>query len=141
MNAAFPTADQQPTAVMRKIAAMKTFAFETTIDVLVRVQAADEDSARKAVPAVLGAPSTADVRLANENARAGLGIDAVIEDVKFNVAPDFDLVEVNGEFVNRRGEARGRGGVAHQRTISRADGLGDRLDGASSTRIGRKKAV
>jgi hypothetical protein len=141
MNAAFPTADQQPTAVMRKIVAMKTFAFETTIDALVRVQAADEDSARKAVPAVLGAPGTADVRLANENASAGLGIDAVIEDVKFNVAPDFDLVEVNGECVKRRSEARAGGGVAHQRTIPRADGAGDRLGSAPSTLIGRKKAL
>src|SRR5262245_37342069 len=123
MNAAFPTADQKPTAVMRKI--VKTFAFETTIDALVRVQAADEDSARKAVPAVLGAPGTADVRLANENASAGLGIDAVIEDVKFTVASDFDLVEVNGECVKRRSEARvGGGGVAIQRTIPRAGGAG-----------------
>ena len=85
---------------------MKTFAFETTIVVVVRVHAADEDSARKVAPTVLGAPGTADIRIANENASAGLGIDAVIEDVEFNVAPDLDLVEVNGERLKRRRCAR-----------------------------------
>jgi len=40
---------------------MTTFAFETTIDAVVRVQAADEDSARKAVPTVLAAPGIADI--------------------------------------------------------------------------------
>jgi hypothetical protein len=42
---------------------MRTFAFETTIDALVRVQAADKDSARKAVPTVLAAPGIADIRM------------------------------------------------------------------------------
>ena len=87
---------------MRKTVAKKTFAFETAIDAVVRVQAADEDSARKAVPSVLGAPGTTEIRIANENVIAGHGIDAVIEDVEFNVPPDFDLVEVNGERVKRR---------------------------------------
>jgi len=82
--------------------AKKTFAFETAIHAVVRVQAADEDSARKAVPSVLGAPGTTDIRIANEHAIAGLGINAVIEDVEFYVPPDFDLVEVNGERVKRR---------------------------------------
>jgi hypothetical protein len=86
---------------MRTTVAKKTFAFETAIDAVVRVQAADEDSARKAVPAVLGAPGTTEIRIANENASAGLGIDVVIEDVEFNVPPDFDLVEVNGVRVKR----------------------------------------
>ena len=67
---------------------MKTFVFETTIDALVRVRAADEDSARKVIPTVLGAPGTADIRLANESIGVGLGIEAVIDDVKFNAAPD-----------------------------------------------------
>jgi hypothetical protein len=75
---------------MRETAAMKTFAFETTIDAVVRVQAADEDSARKAVLTVLvAAPGIADIRIANENVIAGLGIDAVIDDVNFNSASDF----------------------------------------------------
>ena len=80
---------------------MRTFAFETTIDAVVRVQAADEDSARKAVPTVLAAPDIADLRIANENA-TGLGIDAVIDDVNFNSASDLVLLEVNGERVERR---------------------------------------
>ena len=59
---------------------MRTFAFKTTIDAVVRVQAADEDSARKAVPTVLAAPDIADIRIANENLAAGFGIDAVIDE-------------------------------------------------------------
>jgi hypothetical protein len=86
---------------MRETTAMTTFAFETTIDAVVRVQAADEDSARKAVPTVLAAPGIADIRIANENVAAGFGIDAVIDDVNFNSASDLVLLEVNGERVKR----------------------------------------
>ena len=81
---------------------MRTFAFETTIDAVVRVQAADEDCARKAVPTVLAAPDIAVIRIANENVAAGFCIDAVIEDVNFNSASDLVLLEVNGERVKRR---------------------------------------
>ena len=84
---------------------MRTFAFKTTIDAVVRAQAADEDSARKAVPIVLAAPGIADIRIANENVIAGLGIDAVIDDVNFNSASDLVLLEVNGERVKRRRRA------------------------------------
>ena len=80
---------------------MKTFVFETTIDALVRVRASDEDSARKVIPTVLGAPGTADIRIANENVGIGLGIQAVIDEVKFNAAPGLTLLEVNGERVKR----------------------------------------
>jgi hypothetical protein len=86
---------------MRKTVAMKTFAFETTIEAVVRVLAADEDSARKVIPTVLGAPGTADVRIANENVSVGLGIQAVIDEVEFNAAPGLTLLEVNGERVKR----------------------------------------
>ena len=102
MNTAFPYCDQQQTSSMRETAATRTFAFETTIDAVVRVQAADEDSARRAVPTVLAAPGIADIRIANENVIAGLGIDAVIDDVNFNSASDLVLLEVNGERVKRR---------------------------------------
>ena len=84
---------------------MRTFAFGTTIDAVVRVQAADEDSARKAVPTVLAAPGIADIRIVNENVIAGLGIDAVIDDVNFDSASDLVLLEVNGERVKRRRRA------------------------------------
>jgi len=80
---------------------MKNFVFETTIDALVRVRASDEDSARKVIPTVLGAPGTADIRIANENVGIGLGIQAVIDEVKFNAAPGLTLLEVNGERVKR----------------------------------------
>jgi hypothetical protein len=82
--------------------AMRDFAFKVDLVAIVRVRAADEDSARKAAPEVLGAPSTADIRIVNDNLNLGLGIDAVIEDVEFNVAPNVDLIGVNGERVKRR---------------------------------------
>jgi len=84
---------------MKESAAMRTFAFKTTIDAVVRVQAADEDSARKAVPAVLAAPDIPGA--------AGFGIDAVINDVNFNFASDLVLLEVNGERVKRVKRRRG----------------------------------
>ena len=84
---------------------MNTFTFTTNIEAVVHVLAADEDSARKLVPTVLGAPGTADIRIANENVIAGLGIDAVIDDVNFNFASDLVLLEVNGERVKRRRRA------------------------------------
>jgi hypothetical protein len=80
---------------------VKEFAFKVGLIARVRVQAADEDSARKAVPTVLAAPGIADIRIANENVVAGLGIDAVIDDVNFNSASDLVLREVNGKRVKR----------------------------------------
>ncbi len=65
-------------------------------------QSQDAVGARKAVPTVLAAPGIADIRIANENVIAGLGIDAVIDDVNFNSASDLVLLEVNGERVKRR---------------------------------------
>jgi hypothetical protein len=105
LNAAFPYCDQQQATGVRETAAMRTFAFGTTIDAVVRVQAADEDSARKAVPTVLAAPGIADIRIVNENVIAGLGIDAVIDDVNFDSASDLVLLEVNGERVKHRRRA------------------------------------
>jgi hypothetical protein len=46
---------------------MKDFAFKVNLVAVVRVRADDESVARKVVPTVLGAPGTADIRLANEN--------------------------------------------------------------------------
>jgi len=84
---------------------VKEFAFKVGLIARVRVQAADEDSARKAVPTVLTAPGIADIRIVNENVIAGLGIDAVIDDVNFNSASDLVLLEVNGERVKHRRRA------------------------------------
>jgi hypothetical protein len=97
----FPPRQTADPALMRKTVAMKTFTFETTIEAVVRVLAADEDSARKMVPTVLGAPGTADIRIANENVGVGLGIQAVIDEVEFNAALSLSLVEISGERVKR----------------------------------------
>ena len=50
---------------------MKDFAFKVYLVVLVRVRAADESVAPKVVPTVLGAPSTVEIGLANENNATG----------------------------------------------------------------------
>jgi hypothetical protein len=76
----------------RKTVGMKTFAFKTTIDAVVRVHAADEDSARKVVPTVLGAPGTTEIALANE-ANTATGQDARVTDVGFSIA---SLTPING---------------------------------------------
>ena len=62
---------------------MKDFAFKVNLVAVVRVRADDESVARKVVPTVLGAPSTVEIRLANEN-NAAVGNDANITDVDFS---------------------------------------------------------
>jgi hypothetical protein len=76
---------QKPTAFTKKTVPMKTFVFETTVDAVVRVLAADEDSARKVVPTVLGAPGTIEIALANE-ANTATGQHARVTDVSFSIA-------------------------------------------------------
>ena len=51
---------------------MKEFAFEVGLIARVRVRAADEASARRAVPSVIGAPGSAEIALANQ------GIDVLL---------------------------------------------------------------
>jgi hypothetical protein len=51
---------------------------------VVRVRADDESVARKIVPTVLGAPGTAEIRLANEN-NAATGCYAAVTDVDFSI--------------------------------------------------------
>ena len=63
---------------------MKDFAFKVNLVALVRVRAADESVARKVVPTVLGAPSTVEIGLANEN-NAATGRHATITDVGFSI--------------------------------------------------------
>ena len=63
---------------------MKDFAFKVYLVALVRVRAADESVARKVVPTVLGAPSTVEIGLANEN-NAATGRHATITDVDFPI--------------------------------------------------------
>ena len=64
--------------------AMKDFTFKVDLVAVVRVRADDESIARKVVPTVLGAPGTADIRLANEN-YAATGRHATVTDVDFSI--------------------------------------------------------
>jgi hypothetical protein len=63
---------------------MSDFSFKVNIVAVVRVRAADENVARKVVPTVLGAPSTFEIRLANEN-NAARGCSATVTDVDFTI--------------------------------------------------------
>ena len=63
---------------------MEVFAFKVNLVAVVRVRAEDESVARKIVRPVLGAPGTAEIRLANENS-AATGRDATITDVDFSI--------------------------------------------------------
>jgi hypothetical protein len=65
---------------------MKDFAFKVNLVAVVRVRAADESVARQVVPGVLGAPSTAEIGLANQNVRA-TGRDATVTSVDFSIGP------------------------------------------------------
>ena len=64
--------------------AMEDFAFKVNLVAVVRVRADDESVARKVVPTVLGAPGTAEIRLANEN-NAAKGRHATVTDVVFSI--------------------------------------------------------
>jgi hypothetical protein len=68
----------------REEPAMPDFDFTVNIVARVRVQAADENAARKAVPTVLAAPGTTEIRLANEN-NIAMGHDATVTDISFSV--------------------------------------------------------
>ena len=63
---------------------MRDFAFKVNLVAVVRVRADDESIARKVVPTVLGAPGTADIRLANEN-NAATAHHATVTDVDFSI--------------------------------------------------------
>jgi hypothetical protein len=65
---------------------MRDFEFKLNLVAVVRVQAADESVARAVVPQVLGAPGTAEIRLANRN-NLDLGHDAAVTSVDFSLGP------------------------------------------------------
>jgi hypothetical protein len=64
--------------------AVDDFTFKVNLVAVVRVRAGDESIARKIVPKVLGAPGTAEIRLANES-NAAKGRHATITDVVFAI--------------------------------------------------------
>jgi hypothetical protein len=64
--------------------AMEEFVFKVSLRAVVRVRAADEKVARNVVPAVLGAPSSTEIALANQNI-VPFGRDATITGVEFSM--------------------------------------------------------
>ena len=61
---------------------MKEYLFEVGVRAVVRVQASDPDAARKVVESVLGAPSSQEIELANQN-NQGAGREATVTAVDF----------------------------------------------------------
>ena len=61
---------------------MTEYLFEVGVRAVVRVQASDPDAARKVVESVLGAPSSQEIELANQN-NQGLARDATVTAVDF----------------------------------------------------------
>jgi hypothetical protein len=64
--------------------AMEDFTFKVNFVAVVRVRAGDESVACKIVPTLLGAPGTAEIRLANER-NAAKGRHATVTDVDFSI--------------------------------------------------------
>ena len=65
---------------------MANFTFEAKFVAVVHVSAADESTAREAVPRVLGAPSTVEIKLANETNAVFSG--AIVTSVDFRIEGD-----------------------------------------------------
>ena len=63
---------------------MEDFTFKVDLVAVVQVRASDESIAREIVPEVLGAPGTAEIRLANEN-NAARGQHATVTDVDISI--------------------------------------------------------
>ena len=75
---------------------MEDFTFKVSLVAVVRVRADDESVARKIVPTVLGAPGTAEIRLADEN-YAATGRHATVTDVDFCIG---SVKPFRGEVLN-----------------------------------------
>jgi hypothetical protein len=71
------------------------YAFRVKLVAVVRVRAADETAARRALPSVLSPPGTVDIKVTNEN-NAALGVDALVTDVDFAIEENAALFEVDG---------------------------------------------
>jgi hypothetical protein len=66
---------------------MGDFEFKVNLVAVVPVRAPDESVARKVVPMVLGAPSNAEITLANQNNVLVIGRDATVTSVDFSIGP------------------------------------------------------
>jgi hypothetical protein len=71
------------------------YAFKVKLVAVVRVRAADETVARRALASVLSPPGTVDIKVTNEN-NAALGVNAVVTDVDFSIEESARLFEVDG---------------------------------------------
>ena len=71
------------------------YAFKVKLAAVVRVRAANETVARRALPSVLGPPGTVDIKVTNEN-NAALGVNALVTDVDFSIEENATLFEVDG---------------------------------------------
>jgi hypothetical protein len=71
---------------------MNEYVYEVTLRAVVRVRAADVETARKVVPTVLGAPGTLEIELANQN-NAAVGRAATVIDVDFGQDKDARLLK------------------------------------------------
>jgi hypothetical protein len=71
------------------------YAFRVKLVAVVRVRAADETAARRALPSVLSPPGTVDIKVTNEN-NAALGVNALVTDVDFSMEENATLFEVDG---------------------------------------------
>jgi hypothetical protein len=83
---------------------MNEYVYEVTLRAVVRVRAADEETARKVVPTVLGAPGTLEIGLANQNNEA-VGRAATVTDVDFVQENDAKPLKINAALPEARPSA------------------------------------
>jgi hypothetical protein len=74
---------------------MNEYSFEVKLRAFVRVRASDKNEASKVVESVLGAPSSMEIGLANEN-NAAFGYAAAVTAVTFQQTGDPRVVRDNG---------------------------------------------
>jgi hypothetical protein len=75
---------------------MNEYSFEVKLRAFVRVRASDKNEASKVVETVLGAPSSMEIGLANENNASALGCAAAVTAVIFQQTGDPRVVRDNG---------------------------------------------
>jgi hypothetical protein len=83
---------------------MNEYVYEVTLRAVVRVRATDEETARKVVPTVLGAPGTLEIGLANQNNEA-VGRAATVTDVDFVQENDAKPLKINAALPEARSSA------------------------------------
>ena len=74
---------------------MNEYSFEVKLRAFVRVRASDKNEASKVVESVLGAPSSMEIGLANEN-NVAVGCAAAVTAVTFQQTGDPRVVRDNG---------------------------------------------